>query len=258
MRYNKSLLSVFLLFMQFYHGSALAEDNDSWEITLAGGTAELSAQDFASNIYSNPSDKNQQQNAGDWKAWTVQAGVGYRLPLWGAEDYSEEIQWLPLLVPQINYYYLEGDIAGRVDKYYGYPIDDNCDVDYSVSFASSRLMADINLTFISWRNYSLYGKAGIGPSWNRLDYFSKEGPASKELRINPQTDTNFAYEFGGGARIAVTEQLYLSLEYLYAGFTELALNNQGTLEEVGELDDFESENFNLTSQEVLLGINFTF
>jgi opacity protein-like surface antigen len=261
MRYSKSLISALLFFGYFCFGEALANEPTPWEITIAGGTAELDAQDFTTHIYPTliPGDKNQQQNAEDWKAWTVQAGVGYRFYLWETKRYSDEIQWLPLLVPQINFYYLKGNVDGTVNKYYEYPeIDPNCDVDYSVGVSSSRLMADVNLTFISWRNYALYGKAGIGPSWNQVDYHAKEGPSSQELSLNQQTDTNFAYEFGGGARVAITKQLDLSLEYLYSGFTHLELNNHGTLEGAGDLNDIENESFNLSSQAVLLGVNVTF
>ena len=260
MPYNKSLLFTLLL-SPLYHVQAIANDTTPWEINLAGGTAELNAQDFTTNIYPDlliSSDKNQQKNADDWKAWTIQAGVGYRFYLWDAKRYSDEIQWLPLLIPQINFYYLKGNVNGRVDKYYEYPMDPDCDVDYSVGVSSSRVMADLNLMFVSWRNYSLYGKAGIGPSWNRVDYRSKEGAASEEIHLNPQTDTNFAYEFGGGARVAITQHVGLSLEYLYTGFTHLDLNNKGTLEGTGDLDDVDSDHFNLSSQAVLLGVDVNF
>lgn len=260
MRYNNSFIFSLLFLIQLYCGQVLANDLSPWQITLSGGTAELNAQDFTTNIYPNqtPSDKNQQQNAENWKAWTVQAGLGYRFFLWDAKGYSNDIQWLPLLVPQINFYYLQGNVNGTVNKYYEYPIDPDCDVNYSVGVSSSRLMADLNLTFISWRNYSLYGKAGIGPSWNQVNYHSKEGPSSDTIYLDRQIDTNFAYEFGGGAQVDITKNLGLSLEYLYTGFTQLELNNEGSQEGVGELDDVDSEHFNLSSQAVLLGIYVNF
>lgn len=253
-------LPLWLFFISCYCGTGLANNQTPWEITLSGGSAQLNAQDFTTNLYPNqtPDDKNQQQNAGEWKAWTVHAGIGYRFFLGDAKNSSQDIQWLPLFIPQLNFYYLQGNIEGRVDKYYEYPIDPNCDVGYSTRVSSSRLMADTNLTLISWHRYSLYAKAGVGLAWNQVDYHSTDGPYSQTLSLAQQTDTNFAYEFGGGARVDINPYVGFSVEYLYTGVMQLELNNKGALADVGEIGDMESEPFNLSSQAILLGVYVVF
>ena len=81
---------------------------------------------------------------------------------------------LPAIEPQINTYFLQGNNNGDVDLFTNLSPGNGSEGDYSIELQSTRLMFDLALTFATYRNLSIYGIAGIGPSWNRIDYESKE------------------------------------------------------------------------------------
>lgn len=239
------------------------EDNEHepyWELLLFGGTAELNTDNTTITTYDYlPADKIKQNNEGSWKSWTIQAGVGYVVPLFGAERLSDEVQWFPAIEPQLNVYYLKGNVDGNVDRYYKYPdVDPSNDTGYKMDIESTRLMLDVALTFVSWRNVSLYGIAGIGPSWNRVGFHGKENDCVEAVNLSQDTTTNFAYEFGGGLSYLLNEHLSLTAEYLYTGFNDIAIGDSGHLGNGAELSDVDSKDFDLHSQAVFAGFRLAF
>ena len=233
----------------------IEESESYWEFQLFGGTANLDADNVVlSNLapFSEEADKAIQNNQGDWKSWTVQAGMGYVIPLFDSERFSDELQWLPAIKPQINAYYLKGNIEGDLYRYYQYT--DLISTDYKMDFESTRLMFDVALTFASWRNVSVYGIAGIGPAWNRIGFLYGEY-STPEVKLNKHTQTNFAYEFGGGLTYALSEHLSITAEYLYTGFNDVELGDSGNIGHDLPISEVKSNSFDLNSQAVLVGFN---
>jgi hypothetical protein len=226
-----------------------------WEVIMMGGTASLDAENTTIDMTADETDQLQQRNDGDWKSWTANLGVGYVIPIFDSVVYSDEVQWLPAVEPQINGYFLKGNINGNVDRYYEFP-GNFSDTDYSMELESTRVMFDVSLTLASYRNLSIYAIAGIGPSWNRIDFETPNCAPGEEIEIDPHTTVNFAYEFGGGINYALTEHIALTVEYLYTGFNDLRLDDDG---EVGGVDqELKSDDFDLSSQAVLFGIRYAF
>ncbi|MGA2654403.1 MAG: outer membrane beta-barrel protein [Gammaproteobacteria bacterium] len=230
------------------------KDFHHWEILLLGGIATLDADSTLIHASDIQTDQITQTNEDDWKSWSVQLGLGYIIPF-SDDDDADNLQWFPSIEPQINVYYLKGNVDGYVDRFYQYP-GNYSDTDYHSRFESTRLMFDLALTFAAYQDFSIFGIAGIGPSWNRMTYDTGVSEGA-ELHLHANTQTNFAYEVGGGINYAMCEQLSITAQYLFTGFTDVALGNNGT--EGGDREiTVESEDFNLNAQSILLGLRFAF
>jgi opacity protein-like surface antigen len=239
--------------------SAFAEESAKkfhpWEILLFGGTSALDADNTLIHISEDETDKITQSNAGDWKSWSLQLGLGYIIPLSDAKHRTKKFQWFPSIEPQMNLYFLKGNIEGAVDRFYQYA-GNYSDTDYKINLESTRLMFDIALTFASYRNFSIFGIAGIGPSWNRIGYDT--GVVNEaELHLSKKTQTNFAYEFGGGISYAFTEHLSVTGEYLFTGFNNIELSENGIEGNDREIT-VKSDKFDLNAQTVFFGLRYAF
>lgn len=227
----------------------------AWEIIMMGGPGPMrSAQDIDLDISSVETDKLIQTNSDNWTAWTGQLGTGYIAPLGGAAAYSTHVQWFTAVEPQMNVYYLQGDLKGNVDRYANYAGDFN-DNKYTMEIKSTRLMADVALTVASWRRLSTYVIGGIGPSWNSMDYNAPETVCVQEVEMN-SSDVNFAWEVGAGLTYSFNRHFGASLEYLYASIYDLELGDDA---EIGEVNsEIGSDGFDLVAQTVFLGLRYAF
>jgi opacity protein-like surface antigen len=108
-------------------------------------------------------------------------------------------------------------------------------------------MLDTALTVAQWRQYSIYGIAGIGAAWNHISYRDRDNsnaPCSLfNVGVN-KSKAHFVWEAGAGAVYAFNDTARLSLEYLYTDFGRLSASSNGS-----------SINFNLHAQAVLLGLH---
>jgi opacity protein-like surface antigen len=227
-----------------------------WEVVLMGAPATLDAGNTNIFMNNNQLDILKQNNSSDWDAWSGNLGVSFVIPLFCATECPGQVQWFTALAPQINGYYLSGDINGTVDRFGDFVGDFN-DTNYSMDIKSTRLMFDLALTIATYRNFSVYAIAGIGPSWNRIDFDSKANDCVVGMELDDHTDTNFAYEIGAGINFGVTQHLAVTLEYLYAGFNNLDLSEHGNIGGF-EVSALESEEFDLSSQAIFLGLRYAF
>ncbi len=226
-----------------------------WELLVFGGIATLDANNSLIHVSDIQTDKITQTNNGDWDSWSVQVGLGYTFSLNDEEEESDDLQWFASMQPQLKVYYLKGNIDGHVDRFYQY--DGNySDTDYTSDFKSTRVMLDLALTILSYENFSLFGLAGVGPSWNHINYNTGVNEGAK-LHLDDESQTNFAYEFGGGISYAVNGQLSVTAQYLFTGFNNISLNNNGT--EGGDREvTVDAEDFTVNAQTVFLGLGFAF
>jgi hypothetical protein len=225
------------------------EEEPYWQAILMGGIGTLNADNATLEFAPSVTDTLKQTNGDEWNIWTGNFGVARVFALSDFELYTGEIQWIPTIAPQINVYYFQDTIEGHVDR----SIGDNSK--YSLGLHSTRVMFDLALTLASYRNISLYAIAGIGPSWNHLEYRSHEPDC--DILLDDRTDHNFAYEMGGGITYDVTEHLGISVEYLYSGMSDIKLNQNGELEDSFDLD-VDTQTFDLNSQTVFLGLRYSF
>jgi opacity protein-like surface antigen len=219
-----------------------------FEIIAMGGIATLDAEDAYVDVTEYESDRLEQTNENDWDAWTVNLGLAYNQALTDNKNTDEWI-WFPQISPQLNLYYLAGDIEGEV---YRFDSPDWNQESYEMDFASTRLMLDLALTIGSYKHFSIYGIAGIGLSWNSVD-FEASAHEGLDCPINPlglesEDSTSFAYEVGAGMSYEIIKPVTLSLQYLYTGILDV---------KVGGPHDFETEReseMDLSSQSVMLGL----
>lgn len=232
---------------------------DGFQILIAGGIASLD-QDGSIDVTSNETDTLVQGDEG-WDSWTAKVGVGYQFPLMENEDDDEDdLQWLPNLTPQLNLYYLGGgDIDGDVLRY-----ENSNQADYSMDYSSTRLMFDLALTLASMERFSVYVLGGLGASWNNTSL--ETTPTSEFLpfgfELEDSDSTTFAYEFGAGIGYAITDDIGISLEYLYANLGDVEVQGNASLTG-GDYDaddprtlDIENSDVEISSQSILLGLNF--
>lgn len=234
---------------------ALASDDFEpfFELLVMGGVSTLDAEDASMIMSASETDLLTQTNDGDWESWTGQLGVGYVYPL--AEDLETgDVQWFSLINPQINLYYLDGDtIEGDV---YQYQSADFNFLDYTMDYHSTRLMFDLGITVASIDGFSIYAIGGLGLAWNEIDFLATPNQLGLDCgvvgyNLNSQSSTSFAYEFGGGITAAVNDDIAISLEYLYTGFTDVELGNNTDSD-----FDIQNSDLDINSQSVLLGLRF--
>ena len=195
-----------------------------WEFLAMGGIASLVMNDVTLDLTSIEVDELHQTHKDEWRAWTANLGFGYVIPFFDISR-PNDAQWFTAIEPQINAYYLQGSMKGDFDRFVNFPGIFN-DTDYSLRVESARLMFDTSLTFLTLRNLSFFGIAGIGPSWNRVTLDAYETDCLMELDIERHTSTNLAYEFGGGLIFTASENLAFTAEYLYTGFRNVKLGDE--------------------------------
>jgi opacity protein-like surface antigen len=239
--------------------SAFADEDEAvsyWEVILMSGIANLDTQ--GTNFQMTPSriDELEPGTADFGDAWTIQLGIGYAIPLFDAEEDVEEVQWFTAIEPQINAYYLEGDVNGNVDRYADI-VGDFDDTQYTMDINSTRVMFDLALTIVSYDDFSLYAIGGIGPSWNDFDLTEHESDCVEEVRFDGD-DVNLAYEFGGGITYAAMDELDISLQYLYTNFLDLEFDDNADIGDGSELSNIESDDFDFSSQALVLGLRYAF
>jgi len=222
------------------------EAENYWELMIFGGAATM---DIDPTIRVTPSETNRlsQENGSQLDSWTAQLGVGYVIPLFDSERFSDEIQWLPAIEPQINVYYLSGDNKG--DVYFDSSNDFDV-ADYKMRIDSTRLMFDLGVTLASYRNFSVYGLAGIGPSWNDIDYSATPNANGEDCGVGhvsaDSNSTNFAYEFAAGITYDLNDDFGVSLQYLFAGFSDVEVEDSG----------LKSSDIDLHSNSIMLGLRW--
>lgn len=225
-----------------------------WEINVMGGIAALDAEDGSVDILGAngevvETDKFTPTDENDWDWGTARIGLGYVFAITDELD-DDELIWFPLLTPQLNLYYLRGDVDGEIYRYEDANFNDQS---FDMDFSSTRLMFDLGLTIASYEQLSLYGLAGIGISWNKVDMDTEFHDASCDdcivgLPNSDENSTGFAYEIGAGLSYAVMDNLSVALEYLFTGFNDVELGDNN------EPFNTESSDMDIHAQSLLLGI----
>lgn len=204
------------------------------------------------------------QNSSDWDSWTGQFGIGYEMPLYWSfgeddDDFEDdpEISWFNTLTPQLNVFIIGGsDLDGNI---YTFENPEHQIATYSIDFHSTRLMFDLGLDVLTVRNFSFYALAGLGIAWNTTEFHWIPDP--DEPNVKPgfsleETDTSsFAYEFGAGVDYAASEEIDLTLQYLYTVFDGVSVSG------LNPNSDFDYQahttDFDVKAQSILLGVRIT-
>ncbi len=224
-----------------------------FELLVMGGIATLDANDSSAQMTPIQIDKLVQTNDNDWNAGTGQIGIGY---VWGLTDDLQlaDTFWFTRLNPQLNLYYLGGDIDGDVWRFQNPNYNQ---AHYESDFNSTRLMFDLALSVFELEAFSVYALGGLGIAWNEINYHAQMNPSCNceimDINLDSHHNNGFAYEFGAGITYAVMDDMAISLEYLYTGLNEIQLGN--LTDEANGLT-IHGNNFDINTQSVLLGLRF--
>lgn len=231
---------------------------DHLEVIGALGVGDFMPGSGYLGVTSSETDFLTQANGNNWNELAAQVGVGYVHYFPGALQYSEKLQWLPAIEPQLNAYYLGqgSSLTGDVWRFNSSAFNA---MTYTMSLQSERLMVDGALTIASKKKSSLYVIGGIGNAWNQLKYSDADNAnaapcADQGLNLGTHTNSNFAWEAGVGITYTYNPRFLLSLEYLYAGLGKAktsASGNTGTI----AAPVIVPAQINLNSQAVLFGLH---
>ncbi len=223
------------------------------EFVAMGGAGIIDVDDFTLQVTEWETDKLFQTNPSEWSPWTAQIGMGY---IYAFEKplLTGDVRWFSSITPQINLYYMNGyDITGEV---YQFESPEYHFLNEEMHYNSTRLMFDLNINIAQYQWLSLYAIAGAGAAWHVFDIHAKPNEAGLDCGViayDFQTGrlNTFAYEFGAGVTVPIVNHFSVSLEYLYAGFHDISLEN-----DVSAGFDIEGSELSLTSQSILLGFRF--
>lgn len=226
-----------------------------FQVSIAGGIASL---DVDGTFDATEVETNSLHSEEEWDSWTAMVGVGYVFPLFEMEDdEDEEFFWFPTITPQLNLYYLGGgDVDGDVHRFQSHDFNQ---ADFDLDLNSTRLMLDFDLAVANYEEFTLYALAGLGIAWNDTDFSvrAKEGECdSLNQDFDGNNDASFAFEFGGGLDYAFAEDMSIYLEYLWTDLGDADLSGSSD-DDHHDFDDGTDSDIDLTSQAVLLGLNFS-
>lgn len=190
-----------------------------FEIIGALGVANLRAGSSVMGVTFDETDSLLQTNKNHWNTFAAQAGLGYIYYFRGITGYSDQVQWLPLIEPQVNVYYLNATPGIKGDVLLFESTASN-QLSFTAPVYSTRLMFDTTLTVVARNPFSLYAIGGVGNAWNSMKYSDTnliDGiPCNDGLSLNSYTRSSFAWEVGGGLTANINNRVAFSVQYLYA------------------------------------------
>jgi opacity protein-like surface antigen len=201
-----------------------AAESAQFEIQAQAGISDVS---FAGpdEIQATPVEFNTLHQTNDEASFQGSVGVGYVFPL---NDEDESFIWFPDFKIALNFYGFSSDNEGDA---YEFGQADLNNFTYDLEVSSRRLMLDAYLTLLAWEDWSVFALAGTGQSWNNISYnqIPNEGIPGVEVELEGNKDAAWAYEAGAGIAYAVSDNVSLSLEYLYTHFNSLQTSDSGTV-----------------------------
>ncbi|WP_298622704.1 outer membrane protein [uncultured Legionella sp.] len=178
-------------------------------------------------------------------------GVSYLFPL------KEKTKWFSEGRVGLNYRYLSNKlwnnlVEGQIEQYQDPRM---ANYTYQMSLVNQRLMMDLSLTFWERERASLFVIGGLGYGWNKLHYSDYPNPGIEEgnLTLNTSRTNRFTSEVGVGAFYQCSEQLKISVQYLYSYFGNIATGSYGYLN--GDATVIYPAHFKLDTNAVLLGLH---
>lgn len=217
---NYSLSTLLVLSASLFTHSALSGTLGDHLIPSMGKKFEISAAGGA-NWYNVPNSHlvispfetdsnivNQISTDGAWKI-----GAGYYF----FEDQLQQRPYLNHLLFEVNVYQTFTTLSGNV---WQYELPQFNNYNFSAPVMSTRLMLDVKPTLFTWQRVAPYAILGVGATWNTISYNetvlgSGVNPASR-LSLSSNTTTQVAWDFGAGFRMALTDNLSATAEYIYA------------------------------------------
>ncbi len=179
-------------------------------------------------------------------------GATYVFPL------KDKTKWFSTGRLGLNYRYMSNNlwknfVQGQIEQYQDARM---ANYTYQLNLINQRLMMDLSLTFWERERASLFVIGGLGYGWNKLHYSDYPNPGIEEgnLNLNTSRTNKFTSEVGVGAFYQCTDQLKVSVQYLYNYFGRISTGSYGYLNGVATAA-ISPANFKLDTNEVLLGLH---
>lgn len=226
-----------------------------FEIIAAGSLSQVRHTNSKLGITSSETDSLVQRKDNDWDSWGAQVGVGYVYYIGGARRFCSDLQWFPMLEPQINAYYSNYRNKGDVFRF-GSPSFN--ELTYSTHIRSTRLMFDTALTVLSRCGFSTFVIGGLGDASSRVRYSDTVNSDItcdiQNINLDSKSNSHFVWELGAGLNYAFNCRVGVSAEYLYTDFGKLNPSRSGNTGIIAQ-PIISPANFNLHTQAVLLGLH---
>lgn len=182
-----------------------------FEISAAGGADWYNVPDTHLVISPFETDSNnihQITTNGTWKV-----GVGYYF----FEDRLQQQRYLNHLLFEVNVYQTFTTLSGDV---WQYELPQFNNYNFSAPVSSTRLMLDAKPTLFTWQRVAPYAILGVGATWNTVSYRETVTAVGVDptsaLSLSSNTTTHVAWDVGAGFRVALTDNLSATAEYIYA------------------------------------------
>jgi hypothetical protein len=228
--------------------------NNHYEAIGALGVANLRPTNSQLGLTQSETDTLVPTNKRVWQTLAAQIGTGYLYFLRDSNLTPNSLHWLSSLEPQINFYYLtSSSLKGQI---YRFSNPNFNDFTFNIPVNSSRLMLDLALTALTYKNLSAFGILGMGEAWTVLGYNESANGGCPEsgLSLANNSTLHFAWEVGGGLLYSFNERIGLSIEYLYTDLGRVRLSTTGNAGLI-TVPILNSGYFRLRSQTGLLGLH---
>lgn len=144
-------------------------------------------------------------------------GLGYH----AFSKQLEKRHFLTGLLGQLNYYYSSSTVNGNV---WAFQSPNSINYSFQAPMRTSRLMIDIKPEFFVYKGFTPYGVVGAGVAWSNMSYHESPFPDNSPLgavSLQHHTNTTAAWDLGLGVSRPITENLNMSIEYLYTALGTL-------------------------------------
>ncbi|MFT4060163.1 MAG: hypothetical protein QM652_11520 [Legionella sp.] len=127
---------------------------------------------------------------------------------------------------------------------------------YKLYFENTRLLAQLSLDVLTYKQVSLYLMGGIGEGWSRLGYHDVPNVMGLGggLFLAKENTSRVVGDVGVGFNYHHTTHLAYSLSYLYTAYGHIAASNHGYLN--GEPAQVIGPSLSIDSHALLVGIHY--
>ncbi|WP_058513497.1 outer membrane protein [Legionella santicrucis] len=216
------------------------------QISAAGGVNWYNVPNTDLVISSFETDRIQVNHISTDGAWKI--GVGYYL----LEDTLSQRPYLNHLLFEVNVYQTFTTLNGSV---WQFELPEFNNYSFRAPVTSTRLMFDFKPNLFTWDRVSPYAILGVGATWNTVSYNETATGAGinqdSALSLSNNTTTQVAWDTGAGLRVALTNYLSATAEYIYTFLGHGSPANGPT----NEVSLSAAPRFSLQTQSLLFGLS---
>jgi opacity protein-like surface antigen len=242
-RKHKSLCLILFLFFKAANAASFEHwDVKNIEISGAGGGDWYQKRDASLIISPFETDSVKTLQSSFQGSWKI--GLDYSF-------FEKTLPCLNRLLIGLNVYQTSTTLSGAV---WQYELPQFNNYHFKAPIKSTRLMLDLRPGFFAWRSTESYVILGAGVAWNSTSYVETVAAsgvnANSAIVLSSHTTSSLAWNFGAGFKVALTDKLSASLEYIYA-----ILGHGSPAYDSGTVRLGTTPNFTLQSQSLLLGLS---